>query len=276
MRSKRSHARPGRRDGGIPADAPGAPTEGGDAGDASDLQAAYIRGQVGARRTAAKHLFASARKRSGHAPAAAESAARQALDAAARAFWWAEETDDEERQHALLDKYGRWTRKMFGCFLDFDGHNYSQPCPVAIAHKRLGLSPGFVADKQCSVCAEDLSECSHRRDRAYWVRGGASAGRFCAVCLQDGCEHSPEHLYRVRVIGIVRNVREAREISFVARPAQPEARPAALPVDTQDLSASLGPDFRPGTPVSCDMCLTPCRGIAEFRMTPADVEEPTS
>jgi hypothetical protein len=62
---------------------------------------------------------------------------------------------------------GRWTHDTFGCHYDFDGEEYRERCPIAIAHKRLGLSIGFVAARECSICGADLSACPHMRGRTY-------------------------------------------------------------------------------------------------------------
>lgn len=190
----------------------------------------------------------------------AEAEARRALDQITRAFWWAEGTSQEDEQHDLMHKMGRWTRRNFGCSLDFDGSSYSHRCPVAIAHKRIGNSIGFIAQRVCSLCGEDLSECPHRRGRAYWVRGGPWAGGPCRVCLREDCRHRVDRLYRAAVVSIIKEAR-IREVSIVRRPAQPEARLTALPVSMEDLRAAFGRHFEPGMRVSCDKCLGECEGI---------------
>jgi hypothetical protein len=262
-RRKAAH-RPKRVRDGIALDDPDAPVEGSDAGNDADLHTTYVRRRVAGYRAAANRLMAQAQKRVGHAPESAEQFARQALDAATRAFWWAEDTGEEERQHQLIHKHKQWIRKTFGCSLHFDGRNYSRRCPADIAHLRVGLSPGFVADRECSICGGDLSECPHRKGRAYWVRGGSRHGRPCPVCLREQCDHRETRLYQVGVRGVIRNIREVREVSFVTRPAQPEARPAALPVDREKIERALGASFRFGMPVSCDKCIQPCAGFNEY------------
>ncbi len=250
---------------GIPIDALDAPAKGSDAGDATDLRDERLRKMIGQYRAAANRHAREAVRRLGFAQLSAEQLARRALDAAARAFWWAEGTDQEERQHQLLHKLGRWTRREFGCSLTFENGTYTQRCPVAIAHKRVGLSPGFIADRECSICGEDLSECPHRKNRTYWVRGGPQYGRACPVCLRPQCQHHSDRLYRAEVVSIIRHVRELREVSFVDRPAQPEARLTALPVETANLARALGPNFHVGVRVSCDLCLDACPGFDTYR-----------
>jgi hypothetical protein len=54
------------------------------------------------------------------------------------------------------------------------------------------------------------------------------------------------------------------EISFVDRPAQPEARLVAMPLSVEGLQELLGPEFVPGMPVSCDQCLLDCPGFTRL------------
>jgi hypothetical protein len=248
---------------GIPVDAADAPSENSDAGDARELYEEYVAEKVRAHRGRANRHFAAAQRLIGHAREKAEGEARAGLDRAARAFWWAEDTPMEEDQHLLLHRIGRWTRRNFGCELHFDGTGYRNRCPVAVAHKRIGQSVAFVAQRLCSLCDQDLSECEHMSGRTYWVRGGAWADGPSRVCLRDACRHRPDRLYRAPVGSIVKEVDEIREISIVRRPAYPEARLLDLPVSTADLKHAFGSDFKVGMRVSCDQCLGECPGIED-------------
>jgi hypothetical protein len=81
--------------------------------------------------------------------------------------------------------------------------------------------------------------------------------------MRESCEHSSDYLYRAPVFSIVKAMK-MREISVVRRPDDPEARILEIPVDTEDLRTALGPEFSPGTPVSCDKCLGNCWGFDEL------------
>jgi hypothetical protein len=261
---------------GISLNAPAAPQEGSDAGSSRDLDDAYLRGRVEGYRRAAKRDLAGAKRSLGHSASNAEAKARNALDSAARAFWWAEDTTFEDQEHALMHEVGRWTRRNLGCWLHFNGTSYSHRCPVRIAHKRIGNSIGFIGARTCSICGDDLSECPHRMGRTYWVRGGAWESVPCRVCLQESCfRHRADRLYRTSVVSIIRHVDTLREISFVRRPAQPEARLLELPVSSTALQNNFGPKFEIGMPVSCDFCLGDCAGFEDpFREH--DIEEGTA
>jgi len=64
-------------------------------------------------------------------------------------------------------------------------------------------------------------------------------------------------------VSIIKNIEVLREVSFVRRPAQPEARLVELPISTEALRTALGPGFKVGMPVSCDKCLGECEGIED-------------
>lgn len=252
---------------GIPIGDPEAPVEGSDAGDASDLRAARTRRTITEYRSSANRHLQSAKRLVGQAPAAAEHEARAAIADATRAFWWAEGTELEETQHTLMHSIGHWTREHFECQLEFDGSTYRRTCPIDIAHIRAGLSVGFVARRICSICDADLSECPHLRDRSYWVRGGSHDGHPCPVCLGEHCRHRFDRLYRASVVAVVKEM-EGREVSWVRQPANPEARPHAIPATFAQLSQALGPRFEKGMPVSCDKCQPGrCWGFSEFGPT---------
>jgi hypothetical protein len=248
---------------GIPVDSPNAPIEDTDAGDSSDLSNSYVTGTIRRYRAQANRHFAAAKRLVGHDRPGAENEARQAIDSAVRAFWWAEDSEIEEAQHELMHRIGCWTRKNFNCHLGFDEEGYYRECPLDIAHTRVGMSIGFIANRVCSLCGNDLSECPHMPGRAYWERGGAGPTGKCRVCREASCHHRPDRLYRAQVVSIVESGK-LREISFVPRPANPEARLTRIPVPTEDLAEALGPSFMRGITVSCDKCLGPCPGFSDL------------
>lgn len=176
-------------------------------------------------------------------------------------------------QHRLLHQIGRWTRRTFGCHLQYDGKNYHQRCPVAMVHIQAGYSIGQTGLLECSICGEDLSECPHVRSRSYWVRGGAAAGRECCVCLREECNHRADRLYRARVIGIAKPTR-VHEVSLVDRPANPECHLRGIEIPPRFFAEELGLTFLPGMTVSCDQCLNECPGFTSLRCT--DTPEPIS
>jgi hypothetical protein len=150
---------------------------------------------------------------------------------------WLEDTEHFEVAHDVLDKAGNLARRAFphGCVLPYRDDGYFMECPVALAHNRVGMSIGFVARAiECSICGRDPDECPHITGRMY-------DGKRCIRRITD---------------------LDLLEVSFVARPEQPDARIMGMSVDMSDLRESLGEEFSPGVPVTCDRCLSPCDGMA--------------
>ncbi|MFH8716686.1 hypothetical protein [Streptomyces zaomyceticus] len=251
----------------IRVDDPNAPIEGSDAGPAAELVRERMELVVRRYRRQAKQAHSDAQRSVKDVNRALEFI-DESLMSAARAFWWAEGSLLEEKQHQLMHQIGRWKRRNLGCSLAYDGANYTQRCPVAIAHKKMGFSIGFTATRFCSICREDLSSdrCSHFRDRVYWVTGGVNERGPCRVCCGDSCGHRSDTLYRAQVISVVDESSEMKlhEVSIVRKPAQPEARLSEIPIDIDDLANVLGPHFLPGITVSCDKCLDSCAGFTEL------------
>lgn len=205
--------------------------------------------------------------REGLAPA--EQTAREALESFRSALNWAEDGPREAEAHDRLDSAGKWVRQTFGCTLPQEGTSYFLTCPVRLGHVRVGLSIGGTATRTCSLCGEDLSECEHQRGVAYQVPGGVGELGWCRVCAKTECqEHSPDQFYRAGVIAIIGEM-ALDEVSIVAKPGHPDARIHRQSVDTADLRATLGEQWRPGMPVSCDFCLSPCRGLIRPHLGPA-------
>lgn len=238
------------------------PNEGECAGSDSDIHDEYLRQQVHEYRSDAKQKINLAKKLLGSQRGQAEAYARAALEDAAKAFWWADEGPLEQSQHDLMHQLGRWTRKNFGCSLQFVGEQYRTNCPVRIAHTRIGLSIGGSTQMECSICGEDLSICPHIKGRSYWIRGGPWTGGNCRVCFKPVCNHRDDRLYRAPVVAIIVDG-NIDEVSEVRRPANPTARMIDIPLSTEKLAELLGTDFHPGVDLSCDMCLEECTGFVD-------------
>lgn len=149
---------------------------------------------------------------------------------------WLEDTDHFDAAHQRLDSVGQLARQHFpsGCALAFRDGTYFQECPVALAHNRAGLSPGYIIRRaECSICGQDPSTCRHIKGRVY-----------------DG-------------VRCVRRLVELDllEVSFVGRPAQPDARIKSMSMSVTELRQQIGTDFELGARVTCDRCLKPCRGV---------------
>jgi len=171
-------------------------------------------------------------------PGEAERRARKGLATLRSAVDWLEDTDAFERAHLALDDAGRQVRLKFGCHLDFEpGKGYSQTCPVALAHTRVGSSfGGIVEEVECSICQRDPEDCDH-------ITGEQYDDQWCY-----------RQITKVDLF----------EVSLVSRPLQPDARLTSVSIPRKRLADSLGPTFRYGMRVSCDLCLQECDGMSEL------------
>lgn len=166
----------------------------------------------------------------------AESIGREALKTLRSAMNWLEDTDDFQVAHVVIDNAGRFIRETFGCQFVYEDDRYFNICPVSLSHNRTGFSPGYVVRSvECSICRLDPENCEHITGRVYG---------------QETC-------HRIVTAG------EILEVSIVARPRTPDARIEKMSISMQDLERRLPPGWRPGIPVNCDFCLTPCQGIAD-------------
>ncbi len=167
----------------------------------------------------------------------AESILRSAFEPLRSAMNWLEDTSHFETAHQRLDGAGQLAREIFphGCHLTQENLSYYQQCPVALAHNRVGMSPGYVVrEAECSICRQDPEDCPHIKGRVY-------DGQTCHRIIKQ---------------------LDVLEVSFVGRPAQPDARIHRISVGRAELEAGLGEAFTPGVVVTCDRCLKPCRGVA--------------
>ncbi len=173
-----------------------------------------------------------------HLPGEPERRARKGLGILRSAVDWLEDSDQFDHAHKVLDDAGRRVRTTFGCNLKFEpDEGYSQTCPVALAHTRVGCSTGFIIEESaCSICGED----------------------------PEDCDHISGQLYGDEVCGRLITRADLMEVSLVSRPRQPDARIQSVSITRDELESELGPEFTFGMPVSCDKCLRECNGMVEM------------
>jgi hypothetical protein len=148
-----------------------------------------------------------------------------------------EDTADFETAHIELDRAGRFVSQTFGCWYEMSEGRHWQICPVALAHVRLGMSPGFVIKRErCSICGRPTAGCPHLAGVLYGDR----------------------RAYRQIVEA------DLLEISIVSRPQDPKARIEGVAYPPDRLRAEHGTAFEPGRPLRCRVCARPCQGVLEF------------
>lgn len=189
-----------------------------------------------------------------------------AISRVASASYWLAKTPWLSDVHFDMDRMGQFRRERLSiqCALRWTGDRYENRCPIAIAHKRFGLSPEIVTSRiECSVCGQDISECPHLPGRKYRVRGGVAGSPTgaCRVCGHNSCGHSPDATYITTRMRVVKGG-EVRGVTLVETPKQPEARLTAIPVSWAGLRSSPGPFFYSGQRIICDRCVASCQGFA--------------
>ncbi|KUN80355.1 hypothetical protein AQJ66_26830 [Streptomyces bungoensis] len=142
-----------------------------------------------------------------------------------------------ESAHELVDEVGALLRRHYSdsCTLPYRDGAYYRECPVDLAHQRVGLSPEVrVLESKCSICNLDPEDCDHLPGEMY-------DGRECRSVITKA---------------------EMTALAIVANPRQLVTRPTSIPAGTPaELSAALGPKFRPGVQLCCDRCLSACDGL---------------
>jgi hypothetical protein len=147
--------------------------------------------------------------------------------------------DDEpefDDAHVTLDEVGKLVRSTRAhlCILTEQGEDFTQDCPVALGHIRVGLSIGAeIEESHCSICERDLWECPH----------------------VPGQEYDGQSVTRV--------ITKARlfDVSLVDRPDFPDARIMSQPVSRVDVEARLGSSLPANARPVCNRCMAPCPGI---------------
>lgn len=194
----------------------------------------------------------------------AEVKAVEALAAYRSALDWAEDTDHREEVHLKLDAAGRWRRDQFRCAVDYSEGKYWETCPVALGHRRVGLSVGGVACRSCSICGLDFTECEHDPERTYLVPGGTAVANYCCICAAPDCSTHKTHLmYEASPIAIITEM-HVDEISLVARPAFKDARIQREELLASELPLVNGRSAPAGAPLTCNKCLSDCGGLIEM------------
>lgn len=142
-----------------------------------------------------------------------------------------------EEAHILLDEVGGLLRRNYpkSCGLVYQEGSYFRECPVDLGHLRVGLSPEMrVIESECSICRLDPEECDH-------IPGEVYGEEECLSIITKW---------------------EFEAVALVANPRWQITRFTSLGVGTaQELTAALGVEFRPGTRLTCNRCLTSCGGL---------------
>lgn len=184
-----------------------------------------------------------------------EAAVTNAVDA----LNFLEDTELREVAHDLVHQ-AAWLRFGFlGCQLHVNDGRVQSDCPVRLAHHRWGFSPELKTKWACSICSERFDVCPHVPDEEYKVVVSRSTGT-CSACFEEECLHEEGDQVVVPAQRVAVSI-EAIALAVVARPRDPRARVASIPIDIPRES-----DFfekcANGLGV-CTECILPCTGFIE-------------
>lgn len=218
-------------------------------------------------------LLASARQKANSgrfALSARDPAAEELLRSSLPDYWsamnWLEDTELFEVAHEEIHAAGQLLRREFerGCSLGprEDG-TFAHTCPVFLSHKRFGISAGFTGDSTCSICFGDASICLHTPGLTYEV--AAQLDPWCNICGDQGCQAHEVGVRYETEAGMVVTRAVLHEVSFVARPAQPDNRLMEIPIDPEEVRAMHGP-LPMGAFLKCDKCLSGCEGFDHLEL----------
>ena len=240
-----------------------------DAGSSKELNDRKTSTQINRRRFRSEENFKKAQKSYACSNLnRAREHMKLALEYGAKAYWWSETTPHQEENHHYIHRIAKWNHDKLCCFIEYENGKYVQRCMIAYSHKRLGISPGMYGDKICSICDQDLSMCSHKINRTYWIRGGSrNDEKECRICLKKACSHNSRYLYRTTVVARMKNS-VLEEVSLVRYPVQPEMR--VISEFTYSIAEIMHfSKYRliPGERVLCHACKGECPGFSELELT---------
>lgn len=184
--------------------------------------------------------------------------------AAVAALNYLEDHELREVAHAAVHRAGFMRSGLFGCPIHYRDDDYRTECLTVLAHQRFGASAGLVTEFSCSVCGRQVEDCDHVSGELYEVAATRSATGECSICDSLECEHEPGESYSARAFAQAKNM-IAQEISWVARPRYPLARP-------REQSFDMGPQgddprmrqLAEAGDLHCDGCVGPCVGFNEM------------
>jgi hypothetical protein len=164
----------------------------------------------------------------------------------------------ESFTHQCAHNIAAFAGGAFGCIFEYDDGVYYDSCALSMMHHRWGNSMGFTAVRRCSICHQDIDECPHLLGHQYEIEIVIRDG-ICNACGAEDCEHKSGDLVQRYPTALIEDV-DLFEVSYVRRPRDPLARPSAIELDIDLLTAALR--RKPtGEHVCCYRCLDPCNGF---------------
>jgi hypothetical protein len=190
-----------------------------------------------------------------------EQQSRAALRSAVAAFNYLEDSKLAVEAHMQAHAIGELVAGLFGCRAQREDGRWYDVCPLSLMHLRVGLSPGFVARRHCSVCDGDLADCEHLPGVSYPVVAARGPDGACTICGTVECAaHPVGSSHQVAAHAVIREADRLDEISTVARPRDPLTRYHGVEIPAEQIGALPGSDA-PNAVLECKRCMSPCTGF---------------
>jgi hypothetical protein len=170
-----------------------------------------------------------------------------------------EDTELGETAHELIHKAAALRFGFLGCKLWMEGDQVKSDCPVRVGHLRWGMSPELVTEWACSICALRVDVCPHIPGEDYEVVVDRSNSN-CSACKTADCAHQHGGKVQMKAHPVAVSI-QTLAVAVVARPRDPTARVAELPLEPSIVKALLQ-EIEAGNGC-CRECLLPCTGFTE-------------
>lgn len=191
-----------------------------------------------------------------------EAMARTSLARAVDAYNFLEDSGLSEIAHQHAHHVAALVGGLFGCNLEYSDNTYWDVCRLELMHSRWGMSAGFTATRDCSLCGQDIDSCPHLLDTRYDVTVRRNADEACNVCGQLSCSHTDGETVSVFPRPIMSQL-QLHEVSWVPRPRDPLARFTKIELSQEVLRRGMGEDPA-GRELCCYRCLHPCSGFSQM------------
>lgn len=191
-----------------------------------------------------------------------EAAARVSLTRAVDAYNFLEDSELSELSHRHAHHVAALVGGLFGCNFEYADDTYWDVCRLTLMHNRWGMSAGFTATRNCSLCGQDIDSCPHLLDTRYNVTVRHDADGACNVCGRLSCSHTAGETVSAFPRPVMSQL-QLHEVSVVSRPKDPLARFTKIELSHEVLRNGLGEDPA-GRDICCYRCLHPCSGFSQL------------
>lgn len=171
--------------------------------------------------------------------------------ASVNAFNFLEDSIYANDAHKKIHRAGFVRSGLFGCPIYIENDLIWTNCKTTLCHIRLGVSAGLNSIFLCSICGEEIEDCSHFEGNYYEKK--CINVDVCNICKESSCLHEHGVFYKVQAFGIGKIIK-LNEISLVQRPRYPLSRITERTVEISPEEIEMVEK----SVLHCDSCLVKC------------------